>query len=51
MKSMVCEIERFCEIYAGTSIGEDTKNRLENANGREEWIVNLYEELEEKGYV
>ena len=51
MKSMIYEIERFCETYAGTSIGEDTKHKLENAEGKEEQIAELYDELEERGYV
>ena len=39
------EIEKFIETYDGTWIGESVKRELENADGDEDWIDDLYERV------
>ena len=51
MDDIVLEIQKFCEMYEGTAIGEETKHRLDNAEGNEEEIENLYLELKEDGWI
>ena len=50
MDDMVSEIQKFCEMYEGTAIGEETKHRLDNAEGNEEAIENIFMALKEDGY-
>lgn len=45
------EIERFCDEYSGTAIGEETRNRLDNAEDSFDVIEGIYNELEEVGYI
>ena len=44
------EIERFCNEYSGTAIGEEVRNRLGNAEDSFDVIEGIYNELEEAGY-
>ena len=50
-EEMESEIRRFCDLYSGRAIGEETRNRLENAGDRIETIENIYEELKDSGYL
>lgn len=51
MDDMVSEIQKFCEMYEGTAIGEETKHRLDNAEGNEEAIENIFMALKEDGWI
>lgn len=35
-------IKEFVDLYEGTAIGESVKRELENAEGYEDWIDDLY---------
>lgn len=51
MDDMMLEIQKFCEMYERTAIGEETKHRLDNAEGNEEAIENIYMILKEDGWI
>lgn len=51
MDDMMSEIQKFCEMYEGTAIGEETKHRLDNAEGNEEAIENIFMALKEDGWI
>ena len=51
MDDIVSEIQKFCEMYEGTAIGEETKHRLDNAEGNEEAIENIFMALKEDGWI
>lgn len=51
MHDMVSKIQKFCEMYEGTAIGEETKHRLDNAEGNEEAIENIFMALKEDGWI
>lgn len=51
MDEMVLEIQKFCEMYEGTAIGEETKHRLDNAEGNEEEIEKIFMALKDDGWI
>ena len=52
VENMKTEILRFCEMYSGRAIGEETRYRLENLSiGDDDGIRDIYEELEADGWL